>query len=48
MDKPYFSFAGQDSREAAKWYQKSAELGNLYAQYRLGLLYEQGLAVPAD
>ncbi len=38
----------QDSAEAAKWYSKSASLGNPEAQATLGLLYEEGNGVPED
>ena len=39
---------GEGSAEAAKWFQKSAQAGHPKAQYRLGLLYEQGTGVEKD
>lgn len=38
----------QDYQNAAKWYQKSAELGYLNAQYNLAVLYENGDGVSKD
>jgi TPR repeat protein len=38
----------RDLREAASWYTKSASLGNPEAEATLGLLYEEGDAVPED
>lgn len=35
-------------KEAAKWYQRSADQGFVQAQYRLGTLYERGLGLKAD
>ncbi len=35
-------------KEAAKWYQRSADRGFAQAQYRLGTLYERGLGLKAD
>jgi TPR repeat protein len=34
--------------EAAKWYRKGAELGNAWAQYKLGVMYHAGRGVPED
>jgi len=38
----------QDFKEAAKWYQRSADQGFAQAQYRLGTFYERGLGVKPD
>ncbi len=38
----------QNSAESAKWYSKSASLGNPEAQANLGVLYENGDGVPED
>jgi localization factor PodJL len=38
----------QDFKEAAKWYQRSADQGFAQAQYRLGTLYERGLGLKPD
>ena len=40
----------RDEIEALKWFRRSAELNNVYAQYYLGLCYEGGIggAVPSD
>ena len=35
-------------KEAAKWYQRSADQGFVQSQYRLGTLYERGLGLKAD
>lgn len=35
-------------KEAAKWYQRSADRGFAQSQYRLGTLYERGLGLKAD
>ena len=37
-----------DMAEAAKWYEKSAELGFAPAQYRIGNMYEKGIGVTRD
>lgn len=37
-----------DMAAAAKWYERSAELGFAPAQYRIGNLYEKGLGVTRD
>jgi localization factor PodJL len=37
-----------DLAEAAKWYEKSAELGFAPAQYRIGNMYEKGIGVTRD
>jgi hypothetical protein len=34
--------------EAATWYRKSAEQGNVYAQASLGILYHSGKGLPHD
>jgi uncharacterized protein len=34
--------------EAASWYRKSADQGNIYAQASLGILYHAGKGVPLD
>jgi TPR repeat protein len=34
--------------EAANWYRKSAEQGNVYAQASLGILYHSGKGLPHD
>ena len=38
----------KDLEEAAHWYRKSAERGNVWAQIKLGRAYERGLGVPQD
>jgi TPR repeat protein len=38
----------QDYAEAASWYRKSAEQGNVYAQASLGILYHSGKGLPHD
>jgi hypothetical protein len=38
----------QDYVEAAAWYRKSAEQGNVYAQASLGILYHSGKGLPHD
>jgi localization factor PodJL len=38
----------QNFKEAAMWYQRSAEQGLAQAEYRLGTFYERGLGVKAD
>lgn len=38
----------QNFKDAAKWYQRSADQGFAQAQYRLGTLYERGLGVKPD
>ncbi len=37
-----------DMAEAAKWYERSAELGFAPAQYRIGNMYEKGIGVTRD
>jgi localization factor PodJL len=37
-----------DMAEAAKWYEKSAEIGFAPAQYRIGNMYEKGAGVAQD
>jgi localization factor PodJL len=37
-----------DFKEAAKWYQRSADQGFAQSQYRLGTLYERGLGLKTD
>lgn len=37
-----------DLAEAAKWYQRAADLGLGDAQYDLGLMYAKGQGVPQD
>ena len=37
-----------DYAEAVKWYRLSAEQGDAYAQFMLGILYDRGLGVPQD
>lgn len=37
-----------DMAEAARWYERSAELGFAPAQYRIGNMYEKGLGVTRD
>jgi len=32
--------------KAVEWYNKSAEQGNMQAQYNLGIMYEDGIGVP--
>jgi TPR repeat protein len=38
----------KDYAEAANWYRKSADQGNIYAQASLGILYHAGKGVPLD
>src|SRR5580700_2719798 len=38
----------KDYAEAASWYRKSADQGNIYAQASLGILYHAGKGVPLD
>jgi len=38
----------QDYAEAANWYRKSADQGNVYAQASLGILYHSGKGLPHD
>jgi hypothetical protein len=38
----------QDYAEAANWYRKSADQGNVYAQASLGILYHSGKGLPRD
>ena len=38
----------QDYSEAVKWYRKSAEQGNAYAQNNLGWMYSKGYGVSQD
>ncbi|HNJ36278.1 MAG TPA: tetratricopeptide repeat protein, partial [Leptospiraceae bacterium] len=43
------SAGGNDSpNEAVKWYRKAAELGNVFAQYNLGVIYEGGRGIEKD
>jgi TPR repeat protein len=38
----------KDYAEAANWYRKSADQGNVYAQASLGIFYHAGKGVPLD
>src|SRR5580698_7873832 len=38
----------RDYAEAASWYRKSADQGNVYAQASLGILYHSGKGLPHD
>ncbi|TIW65264.1 MAG: SEL1-like repeat protein, partial [Mesorhizobium sp.] len=38
----------EDMKAAAKWYEKSAELGFAPAEYRIGNFYEKGIGVTRD
>ncbi|MFT6908043.1 MAG: hypothetical protein ACJAS1_004731 [Oleiphilaceae bacterium] len=38
----------QDDKQAAMWFKKSAEQGDAYSQYVLGVIYTQGKGVPKD
>src|SRR5271170_3741348 len=38
----------QDYAQAASWYRKSAEQGNIYAQASVGILYHSGKGLPHD
>jgi TPR repeat protein len=38
----------KDYAEAASWYRKSADQGNVYAQASLGILYHAGKGLPHD
>jgi len=38
----------KDYAEAANWYRRSADQGNVYAQASLGILYHAGKGVPLD
>ncbi len=35
----------EDKKEAAQWFRKAAELGDVRAQYRIGQMYQYGLGV---
>ncbi len=37
-----------DNEEAVKWYTRSAQQGNMYGQYGLGYMFNNGLGVPRD
>jgi hypothetical protein len=38
----------EDDAEAARWYRKAAEQGQVEAQYNLGLMYDYGEGVVED
>ena len=38
----------KDSAEALKWFRKSAEQGNAFAQFKLGVMYGKGNGVQQD
>lgn len=38
----------QSPEEAFIWYQKAANVFNVYAMYKLGVCYEEGIGTPAD
>ena len=38
----------QDDKQAAHWYRKAAEQGELNSQYNLGVMYANGEGVPED
>jgi TPR repeat protein len=38
----------EDKKEAAQWFRKAAELGDVRAQYRLGQMYQYGYGVEQD
>ncbi|MBL4787245.1 MAG: caspase family protein [Cohaesibacteraceae bacterium] len=38
----------RDLKQAVSWYRKSADQGEIYAQNRLGFMYEKGLGVETD
>jgi uncharacterized protein len=38
----------KDSREAANWFRRAAEQGQVEAQYNVGLMYGAGMGVPQD
>ena len=38
----------QDDKEAVKWWKLSAEQGDAFAQFNLGLMYVNGQGVPQD
>ena len=38
----------KDYKEAVKWYRKSADQGDAFAQHNLGLCYYNGEGVPKD
>ena len=46
----YYQGAGtaKNDAEAAKWFEKAAELGDANSQYMLGYLYEDGNGVKQD
>ena len=46
----YYSGSGvsQDNEQAAHWFARAAEQGNIRAQYNLGLMYINGLGVAPD
>ncbi|MGA3112809.1 MAG: tetratricopeptide repeat protein [Syntrophobacteraceae bacterium] len=43
-----FGLGSQEYGEAVKFYRGEAELGNIGAQYHLGLMYAKGRGVPQD
>lgn len=38
----------RDEKKAVEWFRKSANQGNMYGQYNLGLMYRMGDGVPQD
>jgi len=42
------TISDEDYREAVQWYTESAEQGDKYAQYSLGLMYQKGEGVSQD
>ena len=38
----------QDYAEAARWYRKAADQGDVAAQFNVGVMYERGQGVPQD
>jgi TPR repeat protein len=48
LEPPYGEVVVTNFTEAAKWYRKAGDQGNMSAQYSLGLMLEKGKGVPKD
>ena len=48
FDKGYAAYKAGDYAVAAKWFRKSAEQGDKWAQYNLGAMYDEGKGVTQD
>lgn len=44
----YLEPALRDEKQSAQWFRKSAEQGNRYGQYNLGLAYKNGTGISRD